>query len=184
MVVVHSGIAAELLQQSFGFVGFFVFASFFEWGLHRYFMHGGRLLQYPFHAHALVHHGIFRADNSYHLRNDNDKPKVTFAWWNAPLLLVLNLPVVLTVQYFLGWSLLWGGLAAISCYYVLYEYLHWCMHVPSNRKLEKSRVFVWLNAHHRLHHQYHLKNLNVVFPLADLLLRSRVSQPTPKRLAA
>jgi hypothetical protein len=51
-----------------------VAASFFEWTLHRFVMH--RPLgpfTYPFRSHALVHHQIFRADESYHLINEEDK---------------------------------------------------------------------------------------------------------------
>jgi hypothetical protein len=162
-----------ILKGSLGFVGIFAFASFFEWTLHRYLMHS-LLWPYPFHAHALVHHGLFRADHSYHLRREQDKPKVTFAWWNAPGLVLLTLPLLLSLGAVFGWPVFWGGLIAEVSYYTLYESLHWCMHVPRSRRVEKTRVFRWLNAHHRVHHYYAFKNLNVVFPLADWLLGSLV----------
>jgi hypothetical protein len=163
----------ELLQGSAGFVGFFIFASFFEWTLHKYIMHS-LLWNYPFHAHALVHHGLFRADRSYHLRREEDKEKVTFAWWNAPGLVLLTLPLLFGLQYFFGWPVFWGGLLSELSYYALYETLHWYMHVPGDRWIENTRVFQWLNAHHYLHHRYAFKNLNVVFPLADWVLGSLV----------
>jgi len=163
-----------LLKGSVGFAGLFAFASFFEWTLHKYVMHS-LLWNYPFQAHALVHHGLFRADQSYHLRREEDKPKVTFAWWNAPGLLLLHLPLLLGLGHLYGWPVFWGGLAALSSYYTLYESLHFCMHVPHNRWIEQTRVFQWLNAHHHLHHRYAFKNLNVVFPLADWVLGSLVS---------
>ena len=163
----------ELLQGSAGFVGFFFFASFFEWTLHKYIMHS-LLWNYPFHAHALVHHGLFRADRSYHLRREEDKEKVTFAWWNAPGLVLLTLPLLFGLQYVFGWPVFWGGLLAELSYYALYETLHWYMHVPRDRWIENTRVFQWLNAHHYLHHRYAFKNLNVVFPLADWVLGSLV----------
>src|SRR3954462_6656187 len=58
--------------------------------------------------------------------------------------------------------------------------MHWCMHLPKQRKVELSWIFYRLNGHHLLHHRYMHKNFNVVLPLADLLfgtllLRSRVS---------
>ncbi len=78
--MVYLGFVSILLKQRLGFVGFFAFASFFEWGLHKYLMHRP-LWDYPFRAHALVHHQVFRADNTYHLRCEADKKrgKVTFA---------------------------------------------------------------------------------------------------------
>jgi len=54
--------------------------------------------------------------------------------------------------------------------YCVYEYLHYCMHVPRERNVERSGLFFRLNGHHLLHHRYPDRNLNVVLPLADLLL--------------
>lgn len=173
----------SLLWGVVGFVGFFSLTSFFEWTLHKYLMHSP-LWNYPFHAHALVHHGIFRADHTYHLRREEDKEKVTFAWWNAPGLFLLHLPPLLGLAHFFGWSVWGGGAAALLSYYVLYEYLHFCMHVPRDRRLERMWLFRWLNAHHHLHHQYAFKNLNVVVPLADWLLGSLVPVPVENRLNA
>ena len=53
------------------FVVTVIFASFFEWTLHRYFMHRpvGKF-DYAFRAHALVHHQTFKADHTYHLINE------------------------------------------------------------------------------------------------------------------
>jgi sterol desaturase/sphingolipid hydroxylase (fatty acid hydroxylase superfamily) len=68
------------------------------------------------------------------------------------------------------WSLLIGGAAACTVYYCVYEYIHWCMHLPKKRRMEKSWLFQRLNGHHLLHHRYMHKNFNVVMPLADLLL--------------
>ena len=52
-----------------------VFASFFEWTLHRYLMHRpvGKF-DYAFRSHALVHHHVFKADHTYHLQQEKDSP--------------------------------------------------------------------------------------------------------------
>ena len=60
--------------------------------------------------------------------------------------------------------------------------MHWCMHLPRKRNVERSGIFFRLNGHHLLHHRYMGKNFNVVLPLADLclgtlLLRSKVHFP-------
>jgi sterol desaturase/sphingolipid hydroxylase (fatty acid hydroxylase superfamily) len=83
-------------------------------------------------------------------------------------------------------------MAALGVYYSLYEYLHFCMHVPRERRLETTAWFRWLDAHHHMHHKRHLNNLNVVLPLADLVLgtliraRDRIPAQTraPGRTAA
>jgi hypothetical protein len=62
--------------------------------------------------------------------------------------------------------------------------MHWCMHLPRKRNVERSGIFFRLNGHHLLHHRYMGRNFNVVFPLADLslgtlLLRAKIHFPQP-----
>jgi hypothetical protein len=165
-----------------GFGAAVVFASFFEWTLHRYVMHRpvGRF-DYAFRAHAIVHHRTFKADHTYHLIRDQDKETIPMAWWNGPVLVLLCAVPFVTWAWLQGqWGLLLGAVPAFIGYYGTYEYLHWCMHLPKERGIERSGVFFRLNGHHLLHHRYMHKNFNVVLPLADfclgtLLLRSKVS---------
>jgi sterol desaturase/sphingolipid hydroxylase (fatty acid hydroxylase superfamily) len=81
-----------------------------------------------------------------------------------------------------NWAILAGAGFTFAAYYGTYEYLHWCMHLPRKRALERSGVFFRLNGHHILHHRYMHKNFNVVLPLADfclgtLLVRSKIRFP-------
>lgn len=149
-----------------------IYASFFEWVLHRYVMHRpvGKF-DYAFQAHAIVHHHTFKADHTYHLIKDSDKKTIPMAWWNGPVLVACTQVPFLIASVILGnyWFLL-GSFIAGAAYYGTYEYIHWCMHLPKKRKLEKSWIFFRLNGHHLLHHRYMHKNFNVVLPLADLLL--------------
>lgn len=165
-----------------GFVVGVVAASFFEWTLHRYIMHRPVAgFRYPYERHALIHHRIFRADESYHLLDERDKATIPMAWWNGPAMIALCELPALAIAYALNlWGLAVGTLAAFVLYYSAYEYLHWCMHLPRKRIVERSGVFFRLNGHHLLHHRYMGKNFNVVLPLADLCLgtllpRSKVS---------
>ncbi len=175
----------SLFWETIGFVGGVVYCSFFEWTLHKYVMHRPvRFFRYPFQAHAVTHHGKFKADYTYQLQNEADKKTVPMAWWNAPALWALHIPPVLGLQWLIGKPILWGVLASMILYYATYEYIHWCMHIPRKRNIERSGIFFRLNGHHLLHHRYMGKNLNVVFPLADtlfgsLMLRSPIkfSQP-------
>jgi hypothetical protein len=159
-----------------------VFASFFEWTLHRFLMHRPLFgLRYAFEAHAVIHHTIFKADHTYHLQHEKDKKTIPMAWWNGPLLILFTqIPFILIAYLTTEWWLVAGSLPACILYYVTYEYMHWCMHLPKKRKIERSGIFFRLNGHHLLHHRYMQNNYNVVLPLADLclgtlLLRSKVS---------
>jgi hypothetical protein len=164
---------SSFLQWSaFGFIGGIICSSFIEWALHRYIMHRplGKFT-YPYQRHTLTHHRIFKADYTYHLIHEKDKATIPMAWWNGPVLVALSLLPFLAASLLTGhWGILCGGALAISSYYGAYEYLHWCMHLPRKRNVERSGVFFRLNGHHLLHHRYMGRNFNVVFPLADLCL--------------
>src|SRR5581483_9691388 len=173
--------ASFFFWATIGFLVAVVFASFFEWTLHRYIMHRplGKF-DYPFRAHALVHHQTFKADHTYHLIHEKDKHTIPMAWWNGPVLIASGTIPFLIFSWITGlWSVLCGGVLAASAYYGAYEYMHWCMHLPKKRNIERSGIYFRLNGHHLLHHRYMHKNFNVVCPLADLclgtlLLRSNV----------
>lgn len=169
-----------LISETTAFFCFFVYASFFEWTLHKYLMHTP-LWQYPFRAHALVHHGLFRTGDKYFLSDAKVIRKVRFAWWNAPLILLLHTPLILWTGQALESSIFAGALSALVLYYFLYEYLHYCMHIPKQRRLEKTAWFRWLDAHHHMHHKRHFNNLNVVLPLADILFGTLI--PVEERMA-
>ena len=170
-----------LFWMAASFVVATVFASFFEWTLHKYFMHRpvGKF-DYAFRAHALVHHQTFKADHTYHLIHEKDKHTIPMAWWNGPVLIAVGMIPFIAAAWLIGsWGVACGALIACISYYGAYEYMHWCMHLPKKRNIERSGIYFRLNGHHLLHHRYMHKNFNVVFPLADLclgtlLLRSKV----------
>ena len=172
------------LAEAAAFILLFLYASFFEWLLHRFLMHQP-LWSYPFRSHALIHHGIFRSGPTYFLSEAENRKKIRFAWWNAPLIIGLHAPVVLWMQHLLQMNIFFGGMAALVFYYFLYEYLHFCMHVPNSRWFEKTSWFSLLDAHHHMHHKRHFSNLNVVLPLADFvfgtLVRARERIPAQRR---
>ena len=161
-----------LLWLRGSFVAGILYASFFEWALHKYVMRRpvGNF-RYAFQAHAVVHHQTFKADETYHLIDEKDKETIPMAWWNGPVLIVsCSAPFWVTGLILGNWGLVVGGLIAGVAYYSTYEYLHWCMHLPKERLIEKPWFFRRLNGHHLLHHRYMHKNFNVVLPFADLCL--------------
>src|SRR5207249_8252950 len=91
------------------------------------------------------------------------------------MILILHSPAILYIEYLLGSNILFGALSAIVAYYSLYEYLHYCMHIPKRRWLEKTVWFRWLDSHHHMHHKRHFNNLNVVDRKSTRLNSSHVS---------
>lgn len=148
-----------------------VYTSVLEWLIHRFLMHRPFCgFRYPYIAHAHKHHGTFRADDSYHLQREEDKRIIHMAWWNGPALVLISVLPAVAVSWWLGkWSICLIALLVLSGYYAMYEYLHWCMHLPKARRIEKPWLFRRLNGHHILHHRYMHKNFNVVCPFADIL---------------
>jgi hypothetical protein len=119
-----------------------VYASFFEWTLHRCVMH--RLVgkfRYPLESHTSVHHRIFRADETYHLIDKKDAKTIPMAWWNGPVLIIIGLtPFAFTSWQSGHWSPLCGAAAACAAYYGACEYIHCCMHLPKKRQAERSGI--------------------------------------------
>lgn len=155
---------------------FFVAAcSFAEWGLHKEIMHKPfqllfwRLV-YAFKAHAQVHHGIYRADDTYHAQEGDDGKKIPMAWWNSFVIIAIGCVLLSPYFWYFGWKWLLLAIPTMFAYYGVYEYIHWCMHMPGRRRIERSGIFFRLNGHHLLHHRYMHKNFNVVLPLADFCL--------------
>lgn len=163
---------STLIWFSAAAVSAVAFASLFEWLLHRYVMHRPvGPFDYPFRTHALIHHHVFRADESYHVQRDEDREIIPMAWWNGPVLVALGCIPYAIGGWALGhWEVVPAAAVVFALYYGVYEYLHWCMHLPRRRRVERSGIFFRLNGHHLLHHRYMHKNFNVVLPLADLCL--------------
>lgn len=154
----------------------FAYSSFAEWHLHRYVMHTRiAWFEYPYEAHAITHHQLFQADKTYHCTDENVQHKIHMAWWNGPVIILIGMipAYVLAAPFFyfgffeVGWVIIVSCISAGIAYFTLYETLHWFMHLPKARWIERLKVFRWINGHHVLHHRYVDKNLNVVMPLAD-----------------
>jgi hypothetical protein len=129
-----------------GFIVGVVFGSFFEWALHRYVMHRPIWnFRYAFQAHAVVHHQVFKADQTYHLQNEKDKETIPMAWWNGPVLIAIGVVPFALISWLVGeWGFTAGGFLAFSIYYGTYEYIHWCMHLPKvQRGLTTCRLLAW-----------------------------------------
>ena len=71
--------------------------------------------------------------------------------------------------------------AAVFCttvgYYLAYELIHFCDHLPEGHPVTRLPGFRYMRAHHRAHHapmRMHSMNFNIVFPLTDWLVGTLV----------
>ena len=152
-----------------------LYASFAEWAIHKRLMHQPILgIQHFYFGHAKVHHGVYKADDTY-VVGDRPPRELTLAWWAMPFPIMLQIPLLAAFALLISLPGMVGFAAALVLYQFSYEYLHYCMHVPNNRWFEGTRWFTFLNEHHLQHHARPNRNLNIVIPLADFLLRTRVT---------
>lgn len=163
---------------SLGFVVGVVQASFFEWTFHRYWLHRPWLPKDVFTAHTLVHHQLCKHDDTFEVHDEEQHEALRFQWWGGPVLILINLIPWSAIAWILAarhvqlpsWFFLGGMAVTQAIYYVGYEGFHYLMHKPSIAWIERSAPFRFLRRHHRIHHDQMDRNLNVLFPLADLCL--------------
>src|SRR5581483_6238490 len=108
-----------LFWTAIGFVIATVYASVFEWILHRFLMHRpfGKF-RYPYERHALVHHRVFRADESYHLIDPQDAKTIPMAWRNGPVLIAVGIQPFTLLSLLTGqWGFLCGAVLVCAGYY-------------------------------------------------------------------
>ena len=163
-------------------------SSFFEWAFHRYWLHRPWLPKGCFTTHTLIHHQLCKFDDTFEVVEEEQEEALHFQWWGGPILIAINvIPWAV-----LSWALAASGVsfpyvafliahaATIAVYYAGYESIHYFMHKPRLDFIERAGWFKFLKRHHRIHHVYMNRNLNVLIPLADLILGTLVTKlPEP-----
>lgn len=168
----------HLLVGTLVFLVLFVYCSFFEWFVHRHIMHVKRPfpLADAFRGHTLVHHQIYKWDSTFEAQGPGRPQNVALRWYAFPSMIAAHLPLFWLFQRLApGYPIFWPCVGSCVFYFTGYEYTHYLMHVPKGHFVERFRVFRFIKEHHRLHHKYMLRNLNVFVPLADLCLGTLVT---------
>jgi hypothetical protein len=142
----------------FGFLAGLLYANLFEYVLHRYALHWGKGFLAGRHA---LHHDSQGTPEEARYVNFATAP------WVVVLLFVANALPVFAVEHILRWDLAPGMIVAFTVYYLLYEEIHWRMHLG-------GWLPGWLRAarhHHMLHHGGFEGRYNVFLPLCDLIFQ-------------
>jgi hypothetical protein len=159
-----------LLTQIASGVCWILYGSFYEWFFHKYWMHQPRQPKEAFRGHTIVHHGLYGGGDSFFVPKDKRPERILLKPYALPLIVLMHLPALYLIERFLIPNTFWGGLIACVGSFVVYEYMHWNMHVPRAHFVERFRWFQFLREHHHLHHRYYQKNFCVLFPLADWVM--------------
>jgi hypothetical protein len=166
-----------LIPQILSGIGWIIYGSFFEWYWHKFWMHEVRAPKEAFRGHAIVHHGLYKGDESFFIPVEEHPQHILLKPYALPAIVILHLPVVFLIQKWIPHTAI-GGIVAMIGYFVVYEYMHWNMHVPRKQFVERFAWFQFLRNHHHLHHRHPMKNFCVLLPLADACLGTMVTEKT------
>jgi hypothetical protein len=134
-----------------------VYANAFEYVLHRFLLHWGEGFLDRQHA---LHHDSVGAPNEARYVNFSTSPLVVI------LVFLLNAPAALAMELLLDHGIGAGMFLAFTIYYILYEEIHWRMHLggwlPGWMRFARQ--------HHWLHHGGFQGRYNVFLPVFDWVL--------------
>jgi hypothetical protein len=153
--------------------GFFVFANFFEWFVHKGPLHHRRPgMGMSFERHTLQHHVYFTHEDMQ-IHSVREIAFVMFPSWGVLMLGLPIVPIALAFGYLVsanaGWLFVFSGYA----YYIFYEAFHAMHHLPQDRGLGATRLWARLRELHQLHHDPKVMtrwNFNIMLPLADIVM--------------
>jgi len=158
-----------LIPQIISGICWIIYGSFFEWYWHKYWMHEVRAPKEAFRGHAIVHHGLYKGDESFFIPVEEHPQHILLKPYALPVIVLAHLPIVFLIQRWIPHTAA-GAIVATIGYFVIYEYMHWNMHVPRKQFVERFGWFQFLRNHHHLHHKHPMKNFCVLLPLADACL--------------
>jgi len=188
LIVIAAGVAVGIVQ-----------ASFFEWTFHRYWLHRPWQPKDCFTTHTLIHHQLCKFEDTFEVHEEEQHEALHFQWWGGPALILINTAPWAGLAWWLhaagspipGVAFVITFVSTVLVYYLGYEGFHFLMHKPMMPWIEQSRWFLFLKKHHKIHHVHMDRNLNVLLPLADLILGTLVREtvmpvttpPTARTLA-
>jgi hypothetical protein len=187
-VLLSLSLFSLLMIQSWNLTVLIIFAlslvlgNFFVWAVHRYPLHRRyKYWTFPYDTHTVVHHRYFTAD-SITYDDSKDLYAIFFPISAVAGFAFLAQPALyFSVRYFFGSDLAFPLMASTSLYFLLYEFVHWASHLPTDHLLMKIPWLRFMRTHHLVHHNPKLMmkyNFCIVYPLMDMLLGTYYKEAT------
>tara|TARA_R110002072_G_scaffold534_6_gene4071 strand:+ start:248368 stop:249024 length:657 start_codon:yes stop_codon:yes gene_type:complete len=157
----------------------FVIGNFAVWFIHKYPLHkkGFFLGSYSFQKHTVEHHTFFtEKDNVFDSLKDLHIvlfPTVVVAGFSFILLPV----AYFLLQFVFSQNVVGLILFGSALYFILYEVVHTCSHLPKDHWILKIKHLRNMWEHHRVHHDPRYmssKNFGIVSHFADRVLKTYV----------
>ena len=151
-----------------------VLTSIFEWAIHRYVMHRplkSRLLRAIYRRHTLIHHQFFTHD-VVTFDSFRDLRVVLFPPYALVTFICMSVAPAAALWFLIGPNAAWFLMATTTTMYLIYEFFHFCCHVPENWFVRNTPCINTIRRHHWAHHSQSImmeRNMNLTFPIADWL---------------
>jgi hypothetical protein len=153
--------------------GVILFASFFEWLVHKDVLHKRRRpIEVLYDRHTPMHHMIYVESDMAIRRVDELRLVLIPAAGVLGIVLAAALPALAVARLWSA-SAGWLFLLTASLFMVGYEVLHLCYHAPTDGSIGRLPLMAKLRAHHARHHDPRLMqryNFNVTLPIFDWIM--------------
>jgi hypothetical protein len=161
--------------------------SFIEHQVHEKLMHKRGFLserfanfEHVYVAHAIVHHGQYSKNYTDEPVPPGQDKEIRLTVWKGAIKALPFAALIALVSL--------EGAAIFTATVVLHHWVwnkvHLEMHKPEGRSFSNWPIYKFLARFHYLHHCHPLKNLNVVFPLADYVLGTNVNKASEVEIKA
>lgn len=162
-----------------------IFAMLFEYIVHRYLLHHRQwFLKEAYVEHTLRHHAYFNHE-AIEVTKSADFERVLFPVWGVAIIQYgIMLPSSLAIGYLFSPNAGYLSLIVGAMFFFMYETIHMITHLPLQHWIYNVPGLFYLREHHRAHHhpaKMGKYNFNIVFPLWDILLGTRIVLPVEDR---
>lgn len=147
----------------------------FEWAVHKYVLHKKQFgLKELYEKHELMHHIIY-TNTDMSMKDKKELYLILMPSYAIVLIFILLLPLIFLLTSLLSANVALLTLATALAFFLTYEWLHFCYHLPADTWLARRKTIQSLRRLHTVHHNpIHMKkwNFNVTFPIFDRILRT------------
>ncbi len=163
------------------FILAFLYHHTFIYFFHRYALHKKvKLFNWAFTMH--VQHHTFYINSHMTPPQPNDAYMLLMPYHAVIgyLAYALILPILIFLIFNLNNDFVWANLTAIGVYYGVYEFIHYISHQPVESKWMRFRLLNFMRKFHVIHHdpkRKDQKHFDIVFPLYDLIFKSKDNIP-------
>src|SRR5437764_724031 len=92
----------SILPQIVSGIGWIIYGSFFEWYFHKLLMHAPRPPKIAFHGHTIVHHGLYKGDDSYFVSEGQHPEHILLKPYGLPSLISVHVPILWGIERFVA----------------------------------------------------------------------------------